>query len=644
MISRRAVSFSGIAVLAFALAAMVACNDNQPNVIEDNGFDVCGIRAQEGCGCDVGEVAGCYPQEPLVDESGEEYCVRGIRRCLENGLWGECEFEDGAARLPILGNAVPCGGCEPNCTTIHDCPSGRDITEENSEYVRYDLDREGLILGGSIFNARYAYVANDPDSTVSKFDLETGQEVGRFRVGLAGVTNRPSRTAIDSRGNAFVANRAFGAQGSVTKIAGDTSYCYDRNMNGVIETSTGSIPRALNDDECVLWTVPVGPVDGLPRALAVDAEDRVWVGLWRTQRFDVLSPDDGHLIDSVNVTGRPYGAAISSDGTLWYPNSCCDRRFIQPVNVNDFTAGATFTPPNGLCNGSYGIAVDFDGRVLIGGYPRSCFLRFTPPSTWESFSTTNGAIRGITIDADRNIWAASHTSGGPAHWLTRWNDDGSGRQVYTLIDTSDGDICSVPIGVGADFSRRIWTPCQNTSRVARLDPDTGRVDIWNTGAHPYTYSDFTGFLRATITSPEGFFTQIYDSYESCHSYERTDWDLFYFNGEAPPDSEIRFVARFANQTTQFGMAQEIEVARITPDPATTTPSPVVLEDVMNAATPPIPNGMRYMEMRVQLRLLDEDATSPVFRNMDIVYYCACDCDISAECDSACECDRDCAAP
>jgi hypothetical protein len=50
--------------------------------------------------------------------------------------------------------------------------------------------------------------------------------------------------------------------------------------------------------------------------------------------------------------------------------------------------------------------------------------------------------------------------------------------------------------------------------------------------------------------------------------------------------------------------------------------------------------MRYLEIRVQLRSLDGE-TSPVFRQMDNVFYCVCECDINQECTADCDCDEDC---
>lgn len=604
----------------------------------DEGFAVCGGGTAEGCPCEPGRVAACYPDSPLEDTAtGEEYCVQGSQQCGSDGRWGACLYPDGAARLPLIGDPELCGGCDPNCWRVHDCPVEVDLDSDNSFNLRFDLDAQGLVLGGSEVNARYAYIANDPESTVTKIDLETGDEVGRYLVGLQtnGTNNNPSRTAIDSLGNAYIANRAFWRQGSVTKIAANESYCVDRNMNGFIDTSAGGADvKAWNEDECVLWTVPVGGDNSRPRAVAIDTHDRVWVGLFNTRRFDVLNSGDGSLIRSVSVELRPYGAAISGDGLIWFPEYCCDRPEIQYIDTETFAVSGTYRPPDGLCNGSYGIVVDTEGRVILGGYPESCVSRFDPRSgLWDAFTTTNGTTRGVTIDESGRIWTASHEgfNDGP-HWLTSWDSNGSNRQVYVLENGAQR--CGVPIGVGADFDGNIWTPCQNTSRVARLDPSTGTVDLFSTGSNPYTYSDFTGFLRAHVTAPEGSYIRLHDSRLACADDRTAHWSQLYWDVVTPPDTEIIFWGRTADRMEQLGLSPTMELARIP-----SSEDPVDVEAIMTAEG--VSNTLRYFEIRVQLIALDGE-TSPVFKNMDTLFYCRCECDADIDtCTPDCDCDPQC---
>src|SRR5204862_1233934 len=60
----------------------------------------------------------------------------------------------------------------------------------------------------------------------------------------------PSRTAVDWNGDVWVANRAFGGQSSVTKIANDMSECSDRNGAPGIQTSSDVNGDGIIDTDC----------------------------------------------------------------------------------------------------------------------------------------------------------------------------------------------------------------------------------------------------------------------------------------------------------------------------------------------------------------------------------------------------------
>jgi hypothetical protein len=67
-------------------------------------------------------------------------------------------------------------------------------------------------------------------------------------------------------------------------------------------------------------------------------------------------------------------------------------------------------------------------------------------------------------------------------------------------------------------------------------------------------------------------------------------------------------------------------------------SPVDVSGILAAEG--VPNGQRYLEVEVVLQSLD-GSTSPVFRNMDMVFYCECACDEDRSCSAGCDCDDDC---
>ncbi|MFL5343262.1 MAG: hypothetical protein ACJ8AT_00610 [Hyalangium sp.] len=287
------------------------------------------------------------------------------------------------------------------------------------------LDSEGnIVLGGGSTELAFAWIANNDQNTVSKFDTRTGKEVARYHAvipidgrtkpdgtigfpnGLRGNDgNNPSRTAVDLFGDVWVANRAANTQGSVTKIANDKRDCIDRNHNGVIDTSqdkNGDGAISLNPadgemiipsstgwddpaqyDECILFSTPVGPPGNgtiKARAMAISAgiegsSGDVWVGVHNENSIIKLDPATGQQVPvngagSLKITLQwgPYGAAIDSQQRLWVVSSALSPARLALI---DTATGAlvlgNITPPFSP-SGNYGIGVDGKDRVWLAGW------------------------------------------------------------------------------------------------------------------------------------------------------------------------------------------------------------------------------------------------------------------------------------
>jgi hypothetical protein len=263
------------------------CDDADP--LHWNDCATCATEHLPGCPCMPGESFFCYtgPAGTL----GVGPCVQGIRPCEAGFLAERCDGETIPAPVEICGDGIdndcdglgdeeaegPCGDCDATCRSDGEVEPAPD--DPGATGLMGNPDGPGVILGSEDLRAGYLWSANDPEGTVSKVDLVTGAEVSRYRVGLWGNNcDSPSRTAVDSVGNAYVSNRAHVGcagcnQGSVTKMAGDRRFCVDRDGSTTITTSTGSTPLALGTDECVIWTAAVGTAGGIPRSMAVDFGD-----------------------------------------------------------------------------------------------------------------------------------------------------------------------------------------------------------------------------------------------------------------------------------------------------------------------------------------------------------------------------------
>jgi hypothetical protein len=292
--------------------------------------------------------------------------------------------------------------------------------------VSFDPDAGGLVLNGQTIQLHYAWIANNCQGWVSKYDTDTGNEVARYYTAIpldghgnlistlsfnpngSPGNNSPSRTAIDLYGNAWIANRApvSGVFGSVTKIANSLSDCVDRNHNGKIDTSqdlNGNgyidpgemiVPTNPADpttyDECVLFSTQVGNSGGnvQARALAISqgfegTAGDVWVGVFSLNQVLRLSSTTGDIlsVDPTNLNGPkfiqldpsfggPYGAAVDGSQRLWvvhYPVAPIQLALIDTLTGRLITD--TLSPPAAVDPNpnSYGMGVDGKQRVWIAG-------------------------------------------------------------------------------------------------------------------------------------------------------------------------------------------------------------------------------------------------------------------------------------
>ena len=289
----------------------------------------------------------------------------------------------------------------------------------------------------------------------------------------------------------------------MTKIAGSIDRCLDRNDNGRIETSAGVNALDYGADECVLWTVAVGPANTLLRGLAVDLGDSrfphgyPWVGGYNAQTVWKLNPETGAVLETVNVGVRPHGMVVASDGMM-YIGTLGEGR-VQGVNTQTNGTGPVIQNPADLRvgeNGSYGIAIDLYGRIWMAGWTSEDAIAFDPSdNSWcrmvLPFGMTVG--RGITMDVEGRIWAAVGADGDShvAYWHV---DDCQGGQSVAvpaeqLVALPD---LEGPTAVGSDPRGNIWVMHYLSRAMAKVIPNENmRVETFEGTNRVYSFSDST---------------------------------------------------------------------------------------------------------------------------------------------------------
>ena len=358
------------------------------------------------------------------------------------------------------------------------------------------------------------------------------------------------------------------------------------------------------DDECILWTKELGNPGDNPRAMAIDASGKLWVGMFASTppRFYKLDPDkDGLLLDpdyldmnnngpltaesGVTVTGNPYGAVIDSQNKLTYVH----RHKTGQIERFDVQTGKL--DPGGLIAGNpvgaYGITVDstrniwvasWDDKKDSNGKPEThgalsrykmTTLNNVTTTEWTHFSASLDASndkewrgRGLTTalkDGRGYIWAVFYNKNDSKEaFLVKFDDqakanDGPLKTINLNMAPPSGKLpCSskTPIGVGIGYAGSVWVVNQRSDNVCKFtEGNTADTDSTNdndelfgikVGSAPYTYSDFTGYLLANLTRQEGSYSVVFPG---CITGKLEQWAHLSYQVETPGASSIEVTVR-----------------------------------------------------------------------------------------------------
>jgi hypothetical protein len=653
----------GACLLTLGVLTLGACGSPSSGVIPcENSSDcpnglTCDVEAGVCIDPETDDPYDCSPPLPGCACTSNSAPITCIHPDAEPGLVGSCRQGTSICTDGYY------GACEvqpnPYCSQV-----GVSDFGSGGESDQVVIGPEGeLVLDPDVKQVDFGFlwVANTGENTVSKLDIETGEEVARYASvrdsdahGVPGVPiggydgdesncgNCPSRTAIDFKGDAFVANRAFGRQGTVTKFANSFDDCVDHNGNGVIDTSVdlnndGRIdvddPNEFlgEDDECILWTAPVGGGDGIPRGLAIDAggpdgeNGNLWVGLYGEGRVVQLSGDTGEPVmlggqpvsvtmDDGNGDMQPYGNAVDGNGNLWVTGlDDGDVTYLAKINTYQATLTALYPIPDDDdgCSRSYGIAIDVEQRIWLGGWNCRDLKYFDQESeTWERVDFDNlSNTRGVAVDTSGHAWVA-FTNGQVGK--VRMED------VATLGNAAPVELFDMPelagidngpidntIGVGIDRNGACWAVSRNDDAdlgtATRIDVN-GNIEAFPVGHRPYTYSDFTGFGLVTVVRPNGYWR---GKLEGCATTDAiTEWATLEWYENEPPGTSVRMRVRVADTVAELAQATWY-------GPWDTPP--------VDLAAAGVPASI-FMEVEVQLSTTDP-AITPSFQGFVVSFTC-----------------------
>jgi hypothetical protein len=487
----------------------------------------------------------------------------------------------------------------------------------------------------------------------------------------------PSRTAVDFNFDVWVANRSVhGGQPSATKIANDPGDCIDRNKNGKIDTSkdqngdgkitvdcngdgvadnastvctgalAGKTPEFLgDDDECILHTTNYAEDGDKGRSICLDAgkanigASTAWVGTFSrpengrgNNRFYGINGDTGKIEAEVELPAghHTYGCMADSSHIIWATDigspGLGSLTFFSTLGshpVGPLMRGPSAANPWKNSSGGYrhyGISINGDQHVWLGGYDSYWVLRYKPnrasfdtlsKGTWTRIDMPSGFVtRGIAADARGKVWVAIQDGGYIARLdqsITDGVHDMTGMKDYwpTAADTV--------IGVGVDFNGNLWAGGHSNHMVSRLDvdakgnvilPATGKTKSVALGKNPYTYSDFTGYGLMTWVRPQGRYVY---QLKACPEGVKATWTGVKWNATTPTGTSVQVRVRSGDSDATMGSWS----TAFDTSPAAFGPK---------ASTPLTPNPAIYLQVEFTLKNTNKQGT-PVLHDYAVSYVC-----------------------
>ncbi len=571
--------------------AIASCATSMCIMTCNAGFSDCNADRMDGC--------------EVNTATNVMNCGRCGNACTFANGTGTCAM--GGCRLTACNagfdncDGIDANGCE--CRTARVGMSGSPFSDGTLSNARVDPMR-GVVPDGMVTTStdNYLWIVNTAESTVSKWDASTNPptELSKYRVGISAGEcsgacchstgcNMASRVAIDGNGDVYVANRGFGMQGTVTKIAGSRASCVDRNGNGMIDTSmsrTMVLPfvNAIGQpaDECVIWTATVGPVDSALRALTVDRGDArapagyPWVGGYNNSRFYKLDPRTGETLATVAVPVRPYGALVTADGRLWIGTLDSGATASIDTTAAMPTVSAAIAFPvamRGGCVNGYGVTADSAGRIWFAGWNCRDAIGYAPGmgaggagGTWSRVDATaqidGYSGRGITPGPDGYIYMAGEDPAENGSRVVRWlaSDHTMGTIPAARVTRVITPNLRGPAGLGFDRTGRLYLAHWGVGAgLVRYDPTTMMSTTHAGPNQVYSYSDFTGSVRRT-SIPEGSFEFVVDT--TCANPRFT---TFTIDADLPAGTVMSVAGRTAATVVGLAAAADVPVASLPPN-------------------------------------------------------------------------------
>jgi streptogramin lyase len=284
------------------------------------------------------------------------------------------------------------------------------------------------------------------------------------------------------------------------------------------------------------------------RAIAGDANGYIWVGTWNDNRIHKIDPLQCKTIADYPLPGgaNPYGFAVDRNGLLWISSPNGTQ---YPLNSFDTNTGKVVDKVSKPYN-TYGVVVDGTNDAWFAAWCTNHLLRIDAKTkamsniTMPSFDG-NWCARGMAVDTDGNVWAAvaayNANACSNASYLVKYNKNGTHIGNYKMPANFGGGA----MGVSMDAGGKIWVTSVCTDTAARVNKDTGAVELVAPlyGTNPYTYSDWTGAMLKNVTTNNGQIGTWTANFDGTTT--TSTWQQATFEAEKPAGTNVRVRFRAA---------------------------------------------------------------------------------------------------
>lgn len=258
----------------------------------------------------------------------------------------------------------------------------------------------------------------------------------------------------------------------------------------------------------MVWIRRIGNSNEVARALAIDKDGNLWIGMYNTMRLYKMNPTTGATLGVWGVGHRPYGASVDSQNRLF--TVVLGHGTASRISVANPNVQTSFPVYDG-----YGIAIGRDNNdtevVVTAINSHYGFQLLNPDTLLRSFPIAGSGVgsRGVSIDANGDILLSGANGGWQRNGVTKARTDGS--IIWSRgSDTASGCAGGDQRGAIIDADNDIWIVAMNNDAMCKYSAAGTFITKVPVGRRPYTYSDASG-IGLQFSDPTGKVTFISDA-------------------------------------------------------------------------------------------------------------------------------------